>query len=36
MIVKAYATYGSCGGWVIHINKWYETDSVVWVDESLL
>lgn len=35
-MIWAYCTYGLNGGYVFHINKWYETDSFVLIDKKLL
>lgn len=35
-MIKMYATYGMYGGWVYHISRWYDSDSVVYGDVSLL
>jgi len=36
MTIQAYATYGIQTGWIFHISKWYESDSLVWIDHNLL
>lgn len=35
-LIYAYGTYTISEGWVFHINKWYESDSLILVDKKLL
>jgi hypothetical protein len=35
-MIKMYATYGLYGGWVFHVSRWYDTDSIVYGGIELL
>lgn len=35
-LIYAYGTLTIFGEWVFHINKWYESDSIILMDKKLL